>query len=134
MKLCGYLSLIAIAIASCGSTEVADPPGSIDVGVETAQRLLSSATPPLVLDVRRSEEYEAGHLVGARNIDVERATFADQLGELDVSQPYLVHCAAGVPGGRSRRAVETMQDMGFRNIYHLEGGYNAWASAGNRTE
>ena len=49
---------------------------------------------------------------------------------MDRDKTYLVHCAAGIPGGRSERAVEVMEELGFGQLHHLDGGINAWKAAG----
>ena len=41
------------------------------------------------------------------------------------------HCASG---GRSALAADTLQQLGFTNVAHLDGGFNAWKQAGQPTE
>lgn len=80
-----------------------------------------------VLDVRTPKEYAKGHIAGATNIDFNSDSFKDALAKLDRSSPYLVHCAVG---GRSAKTRELMKALGFKNIFHLEGGLTAWEKAG----
>lgn len=82
---------------------------------------------PVVIDVRTPEEFEAGHIEGARNINIADQDFEDRLASLDREQPYLVHCRSG---GRSTRALESFRKLDFENIYHLDGGILAWKEAG----
>lgn len=84
----------------------------------------------VVLDVRTPEEYAAGHIPGAVNIDVNDDGFAARVAELDRSARYLVHCSANVPEGRSARAMSTMTGLGFDSLGNLVGGYAAWTEAG----
>lgn len=60
----------------------------------------------------------------------------------DPSSPYyrdetapdgrvILHCAAG---GRSALAVRTLQELGYANVAHLDGGFGAWAAAGQPVE
>ena len=63
----------------------------------------------------------------AKNIDIMSKDFASKLGELDKSKPVLVHCQAG---GRSTRALPTLEKLGFTDITHLDGGMNDWLKAG----
>ena len=81
----------------------------------------------IVLDVRTAEEYAKGHIAGAVNIDYKSATFKDAMNKLDKNKPYLVHCAAG---GRSAKTREMMKTLGFKDVYHLDGGLTAWEKAG----
>jgi rhodanese-related sulfurtransferase len=49
---------------------------------------------------------------------------------LDPSKRVILHCASG---GRSALAARTLQDMGYENVAHLDGGFNAWKEAGKPT-
>lgn len=80
-----------------------------------------------IIDVRTSDEFSEGHLKEAKNIDIMSKDFASKLGELDKSKPVLVHCQAG---GRSTRALPTLEKLGFTDITHLDGGMNDWLKAG----
>jgi rhodanese-related sulfurtransferase len=77
----------------------------------------------VLLDVRTAEEYEDGHLAQARNVDYKRDDFRRQVGKLDKSKPYFVYCKAGV---RSEKAADIMKELGFRQVYTLEGGIDEW--------
>lgn len=81
----------------------------------------------VLLDVRTPEEFAAGHLPGATNLNVEAADFAQRLQAMDSSRPYAVYCRSG---NRSRVAMTTMQQLGFTSLYDLAGGITAWTSAG----
>ena len=43
----------------------------------------------------------------------------------------ILHCASG---GRSALAADTLQQMGYTNVAHLDGGFNAWKGAGKPVE
>jgi rhodanese-related sulfurtransferase len=47
--------------------------------------------------------------------------------QLSPEKRVILHCAAG---GRSALAVRTLQEMGYTNVAHLEGGFSAWKQAG----
>ena len=72
-----------------------------NVSVDDAAKLLQSDKNVVVLDVRTAEEFQAGHIPGAKNLDFFGNDFAQQVAALDKSKTYLVHCAAG---GRSAKA------------------------------
>lgn len=80
----------------------------------------------VVLDVRTPDEFNAGHLNNAININFESADFDQQIAQLDKSKTYAVYCLKGV---RSGKAMDKMQSLGFKNIYGLDGGIEAWQSA-----
>lgn len=81
----------------------------------------------VVLDVRTPEEFAAGHIPGATNIDVSAHDFASRVGELDTDASYALYCRSG---SRSGTAMQIMQDAGFDSVAHLGGGIVAWADAG----
>ena len=83
---------------------------------------------PVVIDVRKPEEYAAGHLeAAALQLDYYAPDFKEQLSKLDKSVPYLIYCRSG---HRSGLALSIMKDLGFTEIHDIEGGINAWIAAG----
>jgi rhodanese-related sulfurtransferase len=101
-----------------------------NVGVAEFEKLRADKK-NVVLDVRTSNEFAAGHIPGAINLDVNSADFEQKVTGLDKSKSYLVHCAAGV---RSARACDKMSKLDFSRLYNLEGGFKAWEKAGNKAE
>lgn len=81
----------------------------------------------VVIDVRTSEEFAAGHLDGALNLDLESGAFEAELAELDREASYALYCRSGA---RSRAALDLMVAAGFERVAHLDGGIDAWTSAG----
>lgn len=74
-----------------------------------------------LVDVRQPGEYERGHLPGAQLIPVK--TLDKRLGELDPGKLTITYCAAGV---RSRAAASVLNNAGFKEVYSMSGGINAW--------
>jgi rhodanese-related sulfurtransferase len=85
----------------------------------------------VVLDVRTPKEFQAGHIPGAVNIDVNAPDFPEKVAKLEKNKNYLVHCGAGV---RSAKACDKMSHLAFPKLYNLEGGFKAWETAGNKPE
>ena len=88
----------------------------------------------VLVDIRESEErVQNGAIPGA--IHLPRGMlefFSDPTSpyyrtELAPDRRVILHCAAG---GRSALAVRTLQDMGYSDVAHLDGGFGAWAAAG----
>ncbi len=92
-----------------------------------AAKLLARTPEVVVIDVRTPEEYAEGHLKGAKNLDFNSPGFREELAKLDRERTYLVHCAVG---GRSKRSLARFQELGFRSVVHLDGGYEGWVKAG----
>jgi rhodanese-related sulfurtransferase len=80
----------------------------------------------IVLDVRTPNEFRTGHLKNAVNIDYTAPDFEQQVSKLDRAKPYLLHCAVG---GRSTKALQVLQTLGFKDVRHLDGGLQAWQRA-----
>lgn len=110
--LCTYL----IAITSCSSQN-----RELSAN-EFSEKLKSEKTKHLI-DVRTPEEYAEGYILGAKNIDWNATDFETQLDKLDRNIPLFVYCLSG---GRSGNAIRKAKDMGFRNIYGLNGGIMSW--------
>ena len=106
------LALVAVfAVAACDSGSAAvEAPGAYTVTAEEAVEMLDERT---VIDVRTPAEYDQAHIVGAINIDVDGADFADQIAELDAKEPYLLYCRSG---NRSAVAAGQMEDIGIKDI------------------
>ena len=129
------LTLVGVAAIISSSLRAADQPkppaaaeaskSSRNVAVEEFDRM-RKGTNVVVLDVRTAKEFSEGHLANAVNLDFYAPDFAQQLGKLDKSKTYLVHCAAGV---RSAKACTTMTQLNFTSAVNLEGGYKAWVKA-----
>jgi thioredoxin 1 len=80
-----------------------------------------------VLDVRTPEEYKAGFLEKAINVDWNGSDFNKGIAGLDKSKPVFVYCLSG---GRSGEAASSMRKDGFLKVYELDGGILKWRSAG----
>ena len=93
-----------------------------DVNADAFKDLLSKEE-GMLIDVRTPEEFGAGHIDGAINIDFRSATFSENIDTLDKSVPVFVYFQAG---GRSGQARDMMAEQGFTTIYNLLGGYGSW--------
>ena len=79
----------------------------------------------VILDVRTPQEYAAGHLKGAQNIDIYQDNFYNRINKLDKKATYLVYCRTS---NRSTAAVGYMQQNGFKNLYQMMDGFPGWAN------
>ncbi len=80
-----------------------------------------------LLDLRTPVEVAGGYIEGAVNIDFYDDDFRDQLDALDRDKTYVIYCQSG---GRSGMTHETMQELGFAEVYNVVGGINTWRAAG----
>ena len=77
----------------------------------------------VLLDVRRPDEFAAGHLPGAVNIDVTSPDFARRVAALEKTRPTYVYCRSGA---RSTKAAEQLTKAGFGQVHNMLGGVLDW--------
>jgi len=102
----------------------------IDVDVMKAEKLIESFKGNddlVILDVRTKGEYEDGYLEGALNLDVKKQDFDKMLKLMDMKKAYLIYCKLGT---RSKMAVDKMQNLGYKKIYHMYQGIEGWKKMG----
>ena len=80
-----------------------------------------------ILDVRTPQEFAGDHIENAKNINWLNADFATNAATLNNTKPVFVYCKAG---SRSNKAAAKLEEMGFTNIYDLQGGILKWEAAG----
>ncbi len=111
-----YILLVAIVLQmGCSQEKVDDMPIT-----EFEQEMLKNG---ILVDVRTAEEFEAGHLENAKNIDWYNPAFADQFKNYENEDTIYVYCKMG---GRSAKAKEKLKLMGYTHVVNLEGGYEAF--------
>ncbi|MFP4409309.1 MAG: rhodanese-like domain-containing protein [Spirochaetaceae bacterium] len=74
---------------------------------------------PQILDVRTPNEFEEGHIPGAKNFDISHPEFPRWLQRLPRKCPYFVYCRSGA---RSLTACQLLATLGFERIYNLREG------------
>ena len=117
------LTLILLAAACAAADDVPK------VTVEEFDRL-RKAGDAVVIDVRTPEEFKAGHVPGAVNLDLNAPDFDKKVEALDKNKTYLVHCQRG---GRAAQAVERMRPH-LDKIFNFSGSMAAWTAAGMAVE
>jgi len=80
------------------------------------------------LDVREDYEWDAGHLAGAKHVELTQLSSA--AAEIDQARPVVVYCRVGE---RSGLAAEALRAAGF-DAYNLAGGLAAWSADGRPLE
>lgn len=84
-----------------------------------------------ILDIRPPDQYEAGHLPGATNVDwlADQELFQLFVGQLLREDKYLVYgSVAMVP--ETAAAIALLRGVGFQNIYTFYESYDAWQNGG----
>lgn len=115
---------LAFSLVSCGISQETLSPTDFSQKINT----LDDAQ---IVDVRTPEEFAGGHLNKAINIDWNNQGsttdgFETKIVLLEKSNPVMVYCQAG---GRSAAAAKKLRELGFKTVYELDGGMNAWNAA-----
>ena len=76
--------------------------------------------PHVLIDVREPYEYDEMHIEGRL---IPLAEVLQRKSEIPQDQPVVVHCRSGK---RSATAIKALEEMGFANLYNLEGGIVAY--------
>lgn len=106
-----------------------------EVNPQQLLQMLDSTADLLLIDVRESSEHEQGHIKAAMLVPrgiLEAAadpSYPKYHAELSAARerPVALYCATG---GRSALAADTLQLMGFKNVFSLEGGFVRWTQEG----
>ena len=122
----GFRQLVDEAMAEVTTYSVA----------ETRAKLADPRTQ--IVDIRDIRELNDGTITGAFHaprgmlefwVDPESPYYKPALG--DETREYILFCGAG---WRSALAAKSLQDMGLRNVAHIDGGWAEWVRAGGPTE
>ena len=88
------------------------------IAMDEAVDMMAQETGYIILDVRRADEFAAGHIPGAINVANE-SIGTDEIPELpDKKQLIMVYCRSG---RRSKEAAEKLVKLGYTNIVEFGG-------------
>jgi molybdopterin/thiamine biosynthesis adenylyltransferase/rhodanese-related sulfurtransferase len=86
----------------------------------------------VLVDVRESDEWAAGHLPGARHVPRGHLESRIEGPAPDRSQRVILYCASG---NRSALAARTLrEDLGYEHVESMRGGYTLWKDRGYSVE
>ena len=101
------------------------------VSVREFEQLLTNNKGEQLIDVRTPQEFNKYRIPSARNIDAKDANFQKNIKILDKNKPVFIYCLSGV---RSKAALNLFEKFGFKTVYDLAGGINAWSKAGKKID
>jgi rhodanese-related sulfurtransferase len=93
------------------------------VAVPAFAKEIKTNKKPQILDVRTPSEFAEGHIDNAVNVDWQGEDFVKNAEKFNKNKPVYVYCRSG---RRSLKASEKLEELGFKNIYNLDGGYLKW--------
>ena len=125
----GLFILVGLLAVSLAQADDDGQNAVTTIEVNAAKDFVARRENAVIMDVRTPVEYQMSHIPGSVNVNVQDESFEDMVVALDPNKTYIVHCTKNPGNGRSSRALETLQSLGFKHLYSLEGGYVAWKDA-----
>lgn len=123
MKRVFFPLLLLLLLTGCAAREPEQIPESdsaayTQIDQETAMRMMEQDDGHVVVDVRRQDEYDEGHIPGAILIPNESIGCDSPEALPDYDQIILIYCRSG---NRSKQAAQKLAEMGYTNIYEFGG-------------
>lgn len=97
------------------------------IAPEEVYKVMNNGGDLQLIDVRTKEEFTEAHLKTAQNICVTDDDFKEKVAHLDKNEPVYLYCRSG---RRSANAAKIMKEMGFKEIYDMDGGILKWSNQG----
>ena len=131
-KLLASVALCGTLLSACAAEESGweeSVPTYEQISEAEAKKMMDSVANLVILDVRRQEEFDLGHIPGA--ICIPNETIDASVHEIltDLNQTILVYCRSG---RRSKEAAQKLANLGYTNIREF-GGILTW-TFGTTTE
>lgn len=119
-----FILFISFTILSCNGQSSKNIE---TIAPEAFAKKINETPKAQILDVRTPEEFASEHIDNAVNVNWLGDNFVSGAEKFDKSKPVFVYCKSG---GRSAKAAAKLAELGFKNIYELEGGMMKWNAAG----
>lgn len=95
----------------------------LSVEVNELKQLIENNPDLCLIDVREDYEWQEEHITHAIHIPKDEITDKIMAIVPDKNTPIYLHCKAGV---RSLYAAQCLINLGYKNVYSVEGGIEAW--------
>lgn len=119
--------VVLISCFICSFLSCKNQQAEIHVISPTEMQTLLQTDQVQLVDVRTPEEFAAGFIANAQNIDFNASSFETDILKLDKTKPVILYCHSG---GRSAKSAEKLLKAGFVKIYDLDGGISRWKHEG----
>jgi len=121
-----YTIFLSLVLFSC------DAQTNTNLTADEFEKDIKSKDSIQLLDVRTPGEYYSGHIKNSLQADWnDQKEFERRISFVDKDKPVYVYCLAG---GRSAAAAAKMRSMGYKHVYELKGGINAWKASNKELE
>ena len=116
-----FLTLFTLLLQACST--------SSETHIQQAEllTLLQSEQVPVIVDVRSTREFNAGHIPQAKHIPFWQSFTSDALDSNDKQDTLILYCEHGPRAGIAKFAYLM---AGFQNILYLQGHMTSWRQAG----
>jgi thioredoxin len=119
-----FILFISFTIISCnGQTSK----NIKDIDPKAFSEKITATPNAQIIDVRTPQEFAAGHIDNALNINWLGDDFVVNAEKLDKTKPVFVYCKTS---NRSPQAAAKLEELGFKTIYNLQGGLLKWDADG----
>lgn len=98
-----------------------------EISPEDVKARLGLPQPPLLLDVREADEVATGLLSGARHIPRGFLELRIEDVERHRDREIIIYCAGGA---RSALAARSLEELGYKNVASMTGGFTGWKNKG----
>jgi sulfur-carrier protein adenylyltransferase/sulfurtransferase len=98
-----------------------------EIDVDSVRALLAGERSPALVDVRRSNEWEAGRIPGALHVPLQEIEAQIEEAVPDRARPVILYCARG---NRSVLAARKLAQLGYRDVASMAGGIEDWREKG----
>jgi len=112
-----------IRLANLNSLFTTLPDGFYSVGAVDANTEITSATPPVVIDVRTADEFKTGYIKGSVNIPINTLLADMTLLPADKTTAIITVCQSG---HRGSMAMMALRMLGYTNVKSISKGINGW--------
>ena len=102
-----------------------------EIDAQAAREVVEGVEPPLLVDVRRRDEWDEGHIPDAVHIPRGSLEARIEKAEPDRDRPIVVYCSVGE---RSAFAARALGELGYENVSSLAGGFTDWKRNGFPTQ
>ena len=113
----------AVLVLLTASAMNADTPGVYRRITAREAKAMMDKGGVTIVDVRRPDEYSAGHIPGAVLVTLQTIETDAPAVLKDKKEVLLVYCRTGI---RSERASRKLLEMGYENVYDIAGGITQW--------
>jgi rhodanese-related sulfurtransferase len=116
----GFLNLVNKSKAKVKETNVAEVKKRLDAGEKFN-----------LIDVREDNEWAKGHIPGAKHLSKGIIERDIETQVPDKNAEIVLYCGGGF---RSALSADALQQMGYKNVISMDGGWRGWTEAGGKVE